>query len=167
MHQTTKNQDAYQGANLLRDLDLALDQCATKREVSERLCTSASALNSIIYKKPELARRWKRLPADGAFAGRFAGLPSAIHEKQHRLDDLVREACNDLEATGCPIHPDNAQSHDAIRLLLAMYAITGTMNFDRGWIRSVMIALTDACGAMPSAKVMRLSLIHISSPRDS
>ncbi|MEM7470975.1 MAG: hypothetical protein AAF340_06430 [Pseudomonadota bacterium] len=122
--------------------------------MAELLGTSACALNSTIYKRPELAVVWRRMPADGAFAGRFAGLPRPIGS-QSVADGLVAEAIADLAATGHPLDPKNSQASDALRLILAMYAITGTMNFARGWVRSAMVALAGARGVMPSAKVVR------------
>lgn len=135
-------------------LEAAIDRCDTKREVAEAVGRDASILNSIIYHDRSLRPRWQALPADGAFAGRFSGMPRAI-ERQVELDGLVAEAVADLDAAGNPICSENPQNHDAIRLLLAMYAITGSMNFKRGWVRSTMVALTDGRGTMPSAKVMR------------
>ena len=126
----------------------------TKREAAERLGKHASCINCSVREDPELVSLWRALPADGAYSGRAAGLPRSV-PNQAECDALLAEAADDLTRAGHPVDPANHQRHDAVRLLLAVYAITGTLSLQRGWVRSLMATLTAAGHGQPSSKGVR------------
>jgi hypothetical protein len=72
------------------------------------------------------------------------GVVPKAHRAQAESDALVAEAAADLAAAGYGLSPDHFIRHNVVRLLVAMFAITGTMDFRRGWVRSVMLALDEA-----------------------
>ncbi len=128
----------------------------TKREAAGRLRTDATRINSAVQRHPELVEIWRRLPADGAYAGREAGLPRpSSTDAQSECDALVKEALEDLAAAGYPLSSEVPIRHDTVRLILAMYAIAGTINFRRGWVRAVMLAMQASGRPMMSSKAIR------------
>lgn len=137
----------------LRD---ALLGSGSKREVAERLGQDATRINSAVRRDPELLRLWQALPADGAYAGREAGLPRPSSAgAQAESDALVAEASVDLAAAGYPLSSGVPIRHDTVRLILAMYAIAGAINFRRGWVRAVMLAMQASGRPMMSSKAIR------------
>ena len=137
----------------LRD---ALIASRTKREVAERLARDAIRINCAVRDDPDLLRLWQALPSDGAYAGRAAGLPlPSSAGAQAESDALVAEASADLAAAGRPLSADVPLRHDTVRLILAMYAIAGTINFRRGWVRAAMLTLVASGRPMMSSKAVR------------
>lgn len=76
-------------------------------------------------------------------------LPRA-HPRQAEADALVAEALAD-----CRLQPEASQRWNATRILWALYRLTGTMNWPRGWVRSCMLALGNAGAWVPTAAVLR------------
>lgn len=135
-------------------LDEALATARDKRGAAERLGVHAGTVRSHIEKRrPELMERWSALPAGGAFAGR-RGVPMA-RPGQDRADELVDEALADLAAAGRPPSPHNPQRHDVVRLVLQLYAITGSISLPYGWVRATIVAMQDAGCAAPTPASVR------------
>ncbi|AUJ64197.1 hypothetical protein B9057_07725 [Aestuarium zhoushanense] len=121
----------------------------TKREAAERLGIHPGTIRTHM-ERMGLLDEWRRLPADNAFAGvQSRGVPQASG-RQERADALFVEAAADY-----PLRADRAQRWNAIGLLLAAYAITGTINLPRGWVRAAMIRFEEAGLKPPTAATMR------------
>lgn len=146
-------------------LDEALATARDKRGAAERLGVHAGTVRSYIEKhRPELMERWSALPAGGAFAGR-RGVPMA-RPGQARADELVDEALADLAAAGWPLSPHNPQKHDVVRLVLQLYAITGSIALPYGWVRSTIVAMRDAGCAAPTPASVRWYRSKLSTEPD-
>lgn len=119
----------------------AIIACATKREVASTLDLTGARVSSLVYESGDraLARAWSDLPAGGAFAGTSTEMPGAC-TVQAAADALVAEAIADA-----PIDLTWNQRECVVGVMLAMFNITGTMKFPRGWVRAVMLAF-DAAG---------------------
>lgn len=65
------------------------------------------------------------------------------YKSQAEANALVAEALEDFE-----INPDHSARRNVLGLLLSMFAITGSMDFPKGWVRALMLAF-DAAGAVP------------------
>src|SRR5262249_46719423 len=126
-----------------------LGAAATKREAAARLGMTGGALASRMIRETRLLKRWRALPADGAFAGRDTSLPRPCRS-QADADALVAEAALDP-----PSDPSAPQRVNIVRLLLAMYAISGSVRFPRGWTRALILAMETAGARPPTVKVAR------------
>lgn len=123
---------------------------SSKREAANRLQTSGNSLSARINVHiRELVPIWKDLPADGAFAGKDRTIPKPART-QLQADALVAEAVQDS-----PLYPHEAQRANVARLIFAMFAITGSMNFPRGWARAVILAFEAAGAKAPTNKAIR------------
>jgi hypothetical protein len=108
------------------------------------LGVAADNLNCLVHTShPELLPLWRKLPAGGAYRGCGTELPRS-HRFQRESDALVAEAAADLAEAGYPLSPTHSVRQNVVRLLVAMFAITGTLNLRRGWVRSVMLAIEAA-----------------------
>lgn len=75
---------------------------------------------------------------------RIRNLPSKT-PGQEDVDSIVEEAFEDVR-----LRDDETQGVRMLKLLLAIYAITGTIKFPRGWKRAIMIGLHKAGLHVPS-----------------
>lgn len=122
---------------------------ATKREVAECLGMHPGTIRSHMEGMGRLDD-WSRLPAGNAFAGvQSRGLPKPSNQ-QEEADAILSEAAVDF-----PLRADRAQRWNAVGLLLAAYAITGTINLPRGWVRSSMMRFEVAGLKPPTPASMR------------
>lgn len=130
----------------------AIAASATKREAASALGLTGARVSSLVYESRDgaLARAWSDLPSGGAFAGASTEVPGPCTD-QAAADDLVAEAVADS-----PIVLTCNQRECVVGLMLAMFNITGTMAFPRGWVRAVMLAF-DAAGhpARPTPSSLR------------
>lgn len=128
----------------------ALGASSTKKEAAARLglnpATVRTKCESIGGGAWEL---WQSLPADGAFSGRSASLPKPCRS-QSKADDLLAEAVEDV-----PPDPERSQCENVVGLLWAMFAVHGSMNFPRGWVRAFVLSLGDAGCHPPTPSVAR------------
>jgi hypothetical protein len=138
------------------EIEAALRSCSTKREVAEKLGMTGNGLGARLFTLPRLRAIWRRLPADGAFAGRDNTTPKPCRS-QDDADALVAEALADA-----PIDPTVAQRVNMVRLMLAMYSISGSMLFPRGWARAVILAFESARADVPTLKSIRWYRSHLS-----
>lgn len=122
-------------------VDEALARAATKREAAEALGVPVAALHGHLYSaRPDTYRRvWRALPSGGAYAGRDRGLPGPSR-RQAEADALVAEAASDVGH----LSPCAPSRHTIVRLLLGIYAITGSLDLPRGWVRAVLRTLAEA-----------------------
>jgi len=142
-------------------LDRTLATAASKREAAEALGVHAGTVRSHIDRqRPELMGRWSALPAGGAFAGR-GGLPM-VRPGQSDADALVHEA-----SSMSPLNPSSTQRHNLVRLLLAMYAINGSMAYSLGWVRSVLLAFEAAGCRAPTPASVRWYRCRLQSEPDT
>jgi hypothetical protein len=123
----------------------AIAAFATKREVAAALGVTASHIASLVHSCGDhsLQESWRGLPADGAFAGVSRNMPASWRH-QNEADELVAEAIADW-----PIDVTWNQRECVVGVLLAMFNITGSMAFPRGWVRSVMLAFDAAGHSLP------------------
>ncbi|SFJ33596.1 hypothetical protein SAMN05216258_1428 [Albimonas pacifica] len=76
-------------------------------------------------------------------------MPRSI-QKQAEAGALFSEALQDA-----PLDPLASQVSNIVGLLLAAYAITGSIVFPRGWVREVMLAFEREGLKVPSAHTLR------------
>lgn len=136
-----------------RRIDSVLAHSATKREAAEALGVHGSTLGSyVIERRSDLHARWRSLPSDGAFA--MAGNrkpPKATSTPANaEMAALVGAA-----AEVAPPDPDFPTSANCLRLMLAMFRLSGTLNWPRGYVRGIMLALEDAGCATTTQRVVR------------
>ncbi|MDF2231583.1 hypothetical protein P2H44_03365 [Albimonas sp. CAU 1670] len=132
-----------------RRLEEVLATSATKREAAERLGVTPSYARDRA-EKAGLLETWRGLPSGLAFAGpSCGGLPTAT-KRQAEADALIAEALQDA-----PLDPLASQASSIVGLLLAAYAITGSIAFPRGWVRGVMLAFEREGLRVPSAHSVR------------
>jgi hypothetical protein len=121
--------------------EAALRGSSTRKEAADRLGMQVFRLHSAVASSfPELMPALRSLAIDG--------LPPP-GRSQAESDSLVARAAADLAEAGFPLSARNPTRQDVVRLLVGMYAIAGSMNFRRGWVRSIMLAL-DSAGCSPS-----------------
>jgi hypothetical protein len=123
----------------------AITASATKREVATMIGRTAARISSLVLEASDgsLTKAWSGLPAGGAFAGASVSVPTPYASQAH-ADALVAEAIADS-----PIEITWNQRECVVNLLLAMFNITGSMAFPRGWVRSVMLAFDAAEHPVP------------------
>lgn len=114
----------------------AIAASQTKAEVASILGVSAACIGGSVHKTndPSLRAAWRKLPADGAFAGISKDAPGPAHS-QDEADALVAEALVDA-----PIDVTANQRECIVLLMLALFNITGSMSFPRGWVRALILA---------------------------
>lgn len=138
------------------EIEAALGSSTTKREVADKLGMTGNGLGASLFRIPKLRAMWRRLPADGAFAGRDNATPKPSRS-QHDADALVAEALVDA-----PIDPNASQRINLARIIFAMYSISGSMMFPRGWARAVILAFEAAGAKAPTLKSIRWYRSHLS-----
>ena len=74
------------------------------------------------------------------------------HRTQREADALVAEALEDPRFTP---RPDMRASDNVLRIALGMWFVGGSLNFPRGWVRSVMVACRAAGAPHPNPKCIR------------
>ncbi|MCC5957690.1 MAG: hypothetical protein JJU07_16440 [Natronohydrobacter sp.] len=78
---------------------------------------------------------------------------SAVYPRtQAAADALVAEALEDLRFAP---RPDLRASDNVLRIVVGTWFVSGTLDFPRGWVRSVMVACRAAGAAHPNAKCIR------------
>ncbi|MEM1380748.1 MAG: hypothetical protein AAGH41_08995 [Pseudomonadota bacterium] len=132
------------------EITQAILSSKTKREAAERLSLHAGSLNArCLAIGPVTLEAWRSLPAGGAFADRFASIPKA-YARQDEVDAMVAEAAGDY-----PPSADRRQVENVVRLIFGMYAVTGTMNLPRGWVRALIQTLRRAGCRAPTPSAAR------------
>lgn len=74
------------------------------------------------------------------------------HRTQREADALVAEALEDPRFTP---RPDLRASDNVLRIALGMWFVGGSLNFPRGWVRSVMVACRAVGAPHPNPKCIR------------
>jgi hypothetical protein len=74
--------------------------------------------------------------------GRIVGIET---RRQPEAKALVAEALEEA-----PLDPTSPQGGNVVRLLSAMWFVCGTLNFPRGWVREVQLAMRDADCPVPT-----------------
>ena len=145
-------------------IDAAMASAATKREAAESLAVHGTTLGSYISeRRPDLHARWRSLPSDGAFAMAGERTPPRATgtTAQADMDAVVAAA-----ARIAPPHPSYPTCANCLRLMLAMYRVSGTLNWPRGYVRGVMLALEDAGCPPTTQRVVRWYRSKLSSDPD-
>jgi len=134
-------------------VDEAFLQADSKRSAAEYLSVPATTLNSHLgSNRPDLLVKWRSMPSDGAYRiPRPGTLPKKGNaQRQERMDRLVAEAAR-MELPD----PDAPAVTNTVRLLLAMYRISGTVGWHRGWVRAIMVELRKSSAHVSSAHTIR------------
>jgi hypothetical protein len=113
------------------------------RDVADRMGLSGKGVEDALRRRrPDLLDRWLRLRQDEMVPPR--------HRALDRMRDLAAEAAADASP-----RPGATQNANLALLLLAMFAITGSIRWPPGWVRAVQEEFAKAGCSVPTPAVAR------------
>jgi len=130
-------------------LALAMADADDWRAVATRLELSGKGVEDMLRaRRPDLLPRWLEL--------RKSELVAPYHRTLPEMRELVVEA-----AVDAPLDPSASLRKNLVLLLMAMFAITGSIRWPGGWIRAVQEEFLRAGCSIPTPASIRWLRNHL------